>query len=195
MRSEILEENEPIEGSQKNAERRRRGPGPYAYSPKNTDGVLQMDGMCCYLNDGLVAEAPPTSLRLRARHMGKLEDWVLDFRYWMIPRTSNCHWCRVESGDCWRIAGRKENHRRRGNLGLKDCVHCVLTKLHQRAPKLLDGGRVLRYEVYFLEIVLPLTKIDRCKGYCHSPLLAPPKLVTPPELVNTNLNPCNRHNM
>ena len=80
MRSEILGEKEPIEASQKGAERRRRGPGPYTHSPKDTDGVLQMDGTCCYLNGGLVAEALATSLRSCSRQMRRLEDWMLDFR-------------------------------------------------------------------------------------------------------------------
>ena len=74
MRSEILGEKEPMEGSQKDAKRRGRGPASNANSPKDTEGVLQMDGACGYLNGGLAAEAFTTSLRLHCRQMHRLED-------------------------------------------------------------------------------------------------------------------------
>ena len=74
MRSEILGEKEHMEESQKDTKRKGRGPASNANSPKYTDGVLQMDSTCCYLNDGPVAETLPTSLRLHPRQMGRLED-------------------------------------------------------------------------------------------------------------------------
>ena len=74
MRSEILGEKEPMEESQKDTKRKGRGPASNANSPKDTDGVLPMDSTCSYLNDGLMAEALATSLRLHPRQMGRLED-------------------------------------------------------------------------------------------------------------------------
>ena len=67
-----------MEEIQKNPKQRRRGPGPHAYSSKDTEFVLQMDGTCCYLNGGLAAEALTISLRLHCRQMGRLEDWMLE---------------------------------------------------------------------------------------------------------------------
>ena len=144
MRSEILGEKEPIEASQKSAERRRRGPGPNAASPKDTEGVLQMAGTCCYLNGCLVAEALATSLRLRSKHMGRLEDWMLDFRRWKISWTPKPHRHGVD--ECRGIVARKANHQRRRNSGFKEFV----PKMSDcRAPKLLKSVGMLRYEVPF----------------------------------------------
>ena len=110
MRSEIFGEKEPIEGGQKTAKRRRHRPGPHADSPKDTEGVLQMDGTCCYLNGGLEAEPLTTSLRLHCRQMRWLEDWMLDFRYRKISWTSKPHRCGMELDERRRIAARKANH-------------------------------------------------------------------------------------
>ena len=46
MRSEILGKEEPMEKNQNDAERRQRGPGLDAGTPKDTECVIQMDGRC-----------------------------------------------------------------------------------------------------------------------------------------------------
>ena len=54
-------------------------------------------------NGGLAAEALTTSLRLHCKQMGRLEDWMLDFRCWKISWIPKPHWCRAELDTCRRI--------------------------------------------------------------------------------------------